>query len=461
VTRRSGRSYAPGSVGVGEPGGTALRLARAACGAFLLLGALLLGAVGSAGTAAAQTTTTNSTAPKGTGIYGDLFAGADQPVAGVRITVSRNGKQVGEATSDDRGHFDIPLPSAGTYRVELDPKSVPEGFELVNPKQTVLPNKLVFGSIRQRVLFPFKGGETSSSPSRFDRVLNLVVSGIRFGLVVGVCSVGLSLVYGTTGLVNFAHGELVTLGALIAWYFNANTGGPEFTLLLAALLAVVVSGLFGAVQDVGLWRPLARRRMSAMSRMLVSIGLALFLRYLYQVVFGGTPRTFRQYSAQGPTDFGPISQPMRNYVVMLVSVIALLLVALVLERTRLGTAVRAVADERDLSEASGIDVQRVITVVWIGCGALSALGGILLALSEGVQWNMGFRLLLTMFAAVVLGGLGSAYGAMVGGLVVGVASEVSTYWLDPDFKIAVGLFILVLVLLVRPQGILGVRSRVG
>jgi branched-chain amino acid transport system permease protein len=144
-----------------------------------------------------------------------------------------------------------------------------------------------------------------------------------------------------------------------------------------------------------------------------------------------------------------------------VSAIAQLLVALVLERTRLGTAVRAVADERDLSEASGIDVQRVITVVWIGCGALSALGGILLALSEGVQWNMGFRLLLTMFAAVVLGGLGSAYGAMVGGLVVGVASEVSTYWLDPDFKIAVGLFILVLVLLVRPQGILGVRSRVG
>jgi branched-chain amino acid transport system permease protein len=443
-----------------------LRLARAACGAFLVLGALL---VGLAGTASAQTTTTgtstdapatSTTAPKGTGIYGDLAAG-EKPVPDVHITVTQHGKTVGEATSDDEGHFDIPLPGAGTYRVELDPKTIPDGFALVNPKRTVLPNKLVFGSIRQRVLFPFEGGPTASKEGRFDRMLNLVVSGIRFGLIVGVCSVGLSLVYGTTGLVNFAHGELVTFGALVAWFFNANSSGPQFTLLLAALLAVVISGLFGGVQDLGLWRPLARRRMSAVSRMLVSIGLALFLRYLYQVVFGGAPRTFRQYSAQGPTDFGPISQPMRSYVVMLVSVIALLLVAFALQRTRLGTAVRAVSDERDLSEASGIDVQRVITVVWIGCGALSGLGGILLAMSEGVQWNMGFRLLLTMFAAVVLGGLGSAYGAMVGGLVVGVASEVSTYWIDPDFKIAVGLFILILVLLVRPQGILGVRGRVG
>jgi branched-chain amino acid transport system permease protein len=213
--------------------------------------------------------------------------------------------------------------------------------------------------------------------------------------------------------------------------------------------------------DLGLWRPLARKRTGAVSRLLVSIGLALFLRYFYQVVFGGTPRTFRQYAAQGPTGFGPISQPVRNYIVMVVCVIALVLVALTLERTRLGTAVRAVADERDLAEASGIDVRRVVTVVWAGAAALTGLGGILLALTEGVQWNMGFRLLLTMFAAVVLGGLGSAYGAMAGALVVGVASELSTYWIDPDFKFAVALLILIVVLLIRPQGILGVRSRVG
>jgi branched-chain amino acid transport system permease protein len=292
-------------------------------------------------------------------------------------------------------------------------------------------------------------------------LLNLFVGGVRFGLIVGVCSVGLSLIYGTTGLVNFAHGELVTLGALLAWYFSTNSGGPQWALLLAALIAVVLSGVFGGALDFVLWRPLVKKHTGAFSRMLVSIGLALFLRHLFQVVFGGNPRAFREYAAQGPTDVGPISLPVRDYVVMFVCAVALLLVALALEKTRLGTAVRAVADERDLAEASGIDVRRVITVVWVFGTALTALGGILLALNEGVQWNMGFRLLLTMFAAVVLGGLGSAYGAMVGGIVVGVASQMSTYWIEPDFKFAVALGILVIVLLFRPQGILGVRGRIG
>jgi branched-chain amino acid transport system permease protein len=123
--------------------------------------------------------------------------------------------------------------------------------------------------------------------------------------------------------------------------------------------------------------------------------------------------------------------------------------------------VRAVSDERDLASASGIDVQRVVLLVWIGGGMLAGLGGVMLAVSQSVQWNLGFRLLLTMFAAVVLGGLGNPYGAMAGGLAVGVTSQVSTYWLPADFQFAVALAILILVLLVRPQGLLGVRERIG
>ena len=106
-------------------------------------------------------------------------------------------------------------------------------------------------------------------------------------------------------------------------------------------------------------------------------------------------------------------------------------------------------------------MRRVVLSVWIGGATLAGLGGIMLGVSQNVQWNMGFRLLLTMFAAIILGGLGNAYGAMVGGLVVGIASEVGTYWLAADFKFAIALAILILVLLVRPQGILGVRERVG
>jgi branched-chain amino acid transport system permease protein len=149
-------------------------------------------------------------------------------------------------------------------------------------------------------------------------------------------------------------------------------------------------------------------------------------------------------------------------VIMTICLVALLAVGATLRRSRLGTAVRAVADERDLSSASGIDVERVVLIVWISGAGLAGLGGIMLGLgSEGVQWNMGFRILLPTFAAVILGGLGSPYGAIAGGLVVGVASQVGTYWLPSDLQFAIALAILIIVLLVRPQGIFGVRERIG
>ena len=196
--------------------------------------------------------------------------------------------------------------------------------------------------------------------------------------------------------------------------------------------------------------------------MLVSIGLALFLRYLYQVIFTGQARSYRQYAAPSPVKFGPLQAPVRDYIVMAICLVVLLVVAAMLRRTRFGTAIRAVSDERDLSSASGINVGGVTLVVWVGGAMLAGLGGVMLGVgSQGVEWNMGFTLLLTMFAAIVLGGLGNPYGAMVGGLVVGVASQVGTYWLPSDLQFAIALVILILVLLARPQGILGVRERIG
>jgi len=142
-----------------------------------------------------------------------------------------------------------------------------------------------------------------------------------------------------------------------------------------------------------------------------------------------------------------------------VAALVLVGVGLFLRRARLGTAIRAVSDNRDLAESSGIDVQRVILAVWVMSAGLAGLGGILLGLTETVSWNMGQRVLLVMFAAVVLGGLGTTFGAMAGGIVVGVVSDVSTFWLDSDLKIVVALFALILVLLVRPNGIFGFNER--
>ncbi len=418
----------------------------------------LLAGAGTESAHAQDSTTTSPTTAVTPSIVGTLRVDGD-PVPGVRITASRDGREVGTARSDAQGAWRIPVPERGAYRLALDTTTLPEGVRAVRAE---LPEFRVRAN-RQPALFRLSSGKRTGpgGPSRFDRLLDLFVGGIRFGLIVGLCSVGLSLIYGTTGLVNFAHGELVTFGALVAFFCNTMVSGPQWPLLVAAIVGMVATGLLGAITELGIWRPMTRRRTGAVARMLVSIGLALFLRYLYQVIFEGNPRAFRQYSAQRPFDVGPVSLPPREYVVIVVSFVMLVAVGTVLQRTRLGTAVRAVSDERDLASASGIDVQRVVLLVWIGGGMLAGLGGVLLAVSQSVQWDLGFRLLLTMFAAVVLGGLGNPYGAMAGGLVVGVASQVSTYWLPADFQIAVALAILILVLLVRPQGLLGVRERVG
>jgi branched-chain amino acid transport system permease protein len=433
----------------------------------LLLAAVTLGAVvvglfdiGGAAAAPAPTTTAPAAPAAGSSVTGTLTAGVN-PVAGARITASQAGKVVQEARSDDTGTWTLRDLPPGTYELQLDPATLPEG---VTAGHTVLPTFRVFGGFTQHALFPLvvKGAKTSSGPSTFDQLLDLFVSGIRFGLIVALCAVGLSMIYGTTGLVNFAHGELVTFGALIAYLVNTMSSGPQLPFVIAAIIGVAATGLLGAACELGIFRPMVHRRSGAVSQMLVSIGLALFLRYIYEIVFNASPRSFREYAAPSPVKLGPIELPVRDYVIIVICFVVLVAVALLLTRSRLGTAVRAVADERDLSSASGINVERVVLLVWISGAALAGLGGIMLGLgSEGVQWNMGFRVLLTVFAAVILGGLGSPFGAMAGGLVVGIASQVGTYWLPSDLQFAIALAILILVLLTRPQGIFGVRERIG
>jgi branched-chain amino acid transport system permease protein len=426
------------------------------------LGGVLTVSLGGARAGAAPaTSTTVAAAPASVGsVTGTLTAGG-HPVAGTRITASLNGRLVQETRSDAKGVWTLHNLPPGVYLLRLDPGTLPSD---VTAGHTVLPSFRVFGGFPQHALFPLdvKGAKTAGGPSTFDQLLDLFVSGIRFGLIVALCAVGLSMIYGTTGLVNFAHGELVTFGALIAYLVNTMSSGPQLPFVVAAVIGVAATGLLGAACELGIFRPMVHRRSGAVSRMLVSIGLALFLRYLYEVIFDASPRSFRQYAAPSPVKLGPVELPVRDYVIIAICFVVLVAVAVLLTRSRLGTAVRAVADERELSSASGIDVERVVLLVWISGAALAGLGGIMLGLgSEGVQWNMGFRVLLTVFAAVILGGLGSPFGAMAGGLVVGIASQVGTYWLPSDMQFAIALVILILVLLIRPQGIFGVRERIG
>ncbi len=409
------------------------------------------------------TTTTvpaTSTAPLGESINVRLFAaaGKQRPIEGVTVIVRQEGKKVGEAESDADGLALIPVPGPGTYEVSVDRSTIKKEDGL--PERLSLASVIVQANRAKFVLFPF-GDRGTVVASDLDRIVDLAGSGLRFGLIVAVAAVGLSLVYGTTGLINFAHGELLAFGAIVAWYLNSPSQGLGLTLVIAGTLAVLLGGVLGGALEVGLWRPLRKRRTGNVALLVVSIGLALFLRSVFQVAFGAAPRSYSQYAVQSSWSIGPLDILPKSVATIVICTAILVVVALLLLRTRLGTAVRAVTDNSDLAESSGIDVQRVILAVWIACGALAAAAGVLLGMTQTVEYDMGFKVLLVIFAAMILGGLGSAFGAMVGGALLGLVLEIGTFWIPTDFKNAIALAMLIIVLLFRPQGILGVRERIG
>lgn len=382
-----------------------------------------------------------------------------KPLEGVELTAKKGDREVGEAVTDAEGSWEIMLPGPGTYTVTLDTDTLPKGVGLRDEDKASIEVDIEEG--RAKGLIFAIGERTSSRSSTTERLLNLTVQGIRVGAVLALASVGLSLIFGVTGLVNFAHGELVTFGALVAFFLSASAGGPEMPLVGAAVLALIAAGGLGYALETGLFRRLRRQRSGNVALIVVSIGLGLFLRHVFLIIFGERPRPYTEFTIQKNFDVGPISLPPKDFVIIGLALALLVAVGLLLQGTRLGTAMRAVSDDRDLAEASGINVERVILITWITGAALAGLGGVFQGVTDRITYDMGFGLLLLMFAAVILGGIGTAYGAMVGGLLIGLATQISTYWVESKYKVAVSLAVLIGVVLLRPQGILGRAERVG
>ena len=413
--------------------------------------------------ALAQTEATEAAEADGSALFGFVRQAAaeagtpPEPVEGLTITVTTpEGASIGEATTDAEGAWEVALPSRGMYVVTISGDAVPEG---VPPESLTRP--ITVGQARQVANFNLAGeggAAAATSGGGLRLFLQLFVDGIKFGLIIAMAAIGLTLIYGTTGLTNFAHGEMVTFGTLLAFTFTTDL---NLNIFLAIGLAMIGGALLGGFLDLGLFRPLRQRGTGLIAAMVISIGLSLLLRNILLYVYGGRRLSFAAFAGQTAMSLGPVRLTSRDLVIMAASLIVLVAVALILQRTRIGKAMRAVADNRDLAESSGIDVQRVILVVWMLGGALAALGGVFQGLDTAVNFELGFRMLLLIFAGVTLGGLGTAYGALVGSLVVGVAVQVSTYWLDAELKNVVALFILILILLVRPQGILGRAERIG
>ncbi|GAA4905550.1 branched-chain amino acid ABC transporter permease [Streptomonospora salina] len=454
----------------------------------------------------------------GASLFGQIRQPGDDDagVQDIGITVSQDGEQVGEATTDSDGNWEVELPDPGGYHVVLDEESVPDDYDVMQVPAGAERDVEVREDQRFAVVYrlaPAGQGQAPASPGESEsdgaeetgdadgsgsadgdgeggvdapaapegsgmtgEVVSLTLAGLLFGLIIAISSVGLSLIFGTTRLINFAHGDMVTFGAIMAMIFSGTSAltslhepfrdVPGLSMLtnpfvVATVLAVACGGLLGGLLERFLWRPLRRRNVAMIQMFIVSIGIALLLRHLLLVVFDANRQKYVQFRIQDMIEWGPIAVTPRDLSIMVVSVLVLVLVASMLQFTRIGKAMRAVSDNRDLAESSGIDVGRVTVYVWVLGGSLSALGGVFLGLNQSVYWQMGFHLLLLMFAAVILGGLGTAYGAMVGGLAIGLIAQLSTLWFSPQLMNVWALLIMIVVLLVRPQGILGRRERVG
>lgn len=376
-----------------------------------------------------------------------------EPLAGVRLSVTGMGYTAEVFTGED-GRWRIGVPDVGQYELSLDESSLPEGIAVLEDGAT---RTVEVGSSGRVIVNFFLGEGVRESASVWDSLLVRTINGLNFGLLLGLAAIGLSLVFGTTGLANFAHGEMVTVGAVAGLLFTV-AGLPVY---LALPLAVVAGGVAGWSMDAGLFRPMRRRGVGIIQVMIVTIGLSLAVRYIIQFNIGGGTEFLPPLSSERVT-FGPVSLGVTDIASMAISLVVLVIFAWWLMRTKVGKATRAISDNSSLAAASGIDVERVVRIVWVVAGMLAALAGVLWAyFRPGLRWDMGTQILLFIFAAGILGGLGTAFGALVGAMIVGVLVETSAMILPADLKYVGALVVMIIILLFRPQGILGQKERIG
>lgn len=434
---------------------------------IVLLFAALLAALAFAATAVSPAFADETNVDQYEYIFSGNVKYNGEPLDNVQLIVSGGGYSA-DVKTDENGQWKVGVPEKATYDITLIESTLPEGVIVdadAQDRVTITDKgatiEAEFGLTKNASVNFFLGEGVRVITPFIDQFTASLISGLNFGLMLALAAIGLSLIFGTTGIAIFSHAEMVTLGAVLALTFNYALAWPIWLTVPITLALLVVAGY---TQDLAIWKPLRKRGLSVVQLMIVSIGLSLTLRYVFQFFIGGGTTLL-------PSDpsmttkiplLGPISLSVIDMISMGVSIVALLAVAYWLVYTRTGKATRAINDNASLSAASGIDVDRVIRLVWILGTVLAGLSGILWAyFRPGIKWDMGWQILLLIFAAVVLGGLGTAFGALVGSIIVGLLVELTPLWFSSDIKYVGPLLVLILVLLVKPQGLLGKKERVG
>lgn len=342
------------------------------------------------------------------------------------------------------------------------------------------------------VLFLDLGWQLISGQTPVSELGVLIKDGLMRGLFFGLAGIGLSMTYSILSFANFSHGDLITGGAfagMMATYvvaggfgaeadlgslllvgaggsvFGASLGIGVATSPIAVLIGVIVAGVSTIALALAIdrlaYRPIRDR--SGIALLITSIGVAFAFRYLIQFVFGpgrrGVTASGDVPSVEIPLVDGTVSLNLHEVSLVVVAVVLMGGLHLLLQRTKLGKAMRAMADNEDLARVTGIPTERIIRFTWVIGAGLAGVAGYMFVIWNGtLHWFQGWVLLLPVFAAVILGGIGSIYGAIVGGLVIGLAMSVSVVWIPTGLSRAAAFIVMIVVLLVRPTGIFSGRS---
>ena len=299
-------------------------------------------------------------------------------------------------------------------------------------------------------------------------------NGLLLGIIISVASVALSLLYGVTRIVNFAHGEIIALGAIMTLFFSNPIDsrvlfldrysplGMNFT--FSIIISIIICGIFGGLLEIFLFKPLRKSEVGNIAVLVVTIGLSIFFRHIYLLFATGKVQNFPLELERRQTYLFFYMTP-RNFQVLIAGLAVMIFIGLFLSYTKIGKAMRAVRDSNELANISGINSDNIILFTWVSSSMLAGLAGIFQAIINDVRYNMGFLILLLIFAGTVLGGIGTSFGAMVGGLLIGIFVQVSVAlpFMEghTEAKNAVALAIMILILLFRPQGIFGQKERIS
>jgi branched-chain amino acid transport system permease protein len=281
----------------------------------------------------------------------------------------------------------------------------------------------------------------------------LIANGIIAGGIYALVALGYTMVYGILKFINFAHGEIFMMGAYVAWTLSILLG---FNIIVATVIAMLVAALLGFVIEKIAYKPL--RHAGRLAPLITAIGMSLFLQALALLIFGSQIRTFKTGTVEaGMPILGAVVTKLQ-LVIIGISIGLMIALHLFIKYTKIGKAMRAVADNPETASIIGIDVNKIISAVFIIGSSLAAVAGVLVALEQNLQPTMGVTIGIKAFTAAVVGGIGNIYGALLGGFLIGLAENIGIWFIPSGYKDAIAFIILIIFLLFKPSGIFGAKQ---